>query len=157
MADDASWTAPQKKTIGDVAVDGLLAGMAAGLAMVGVLLAAGLLNGISVTETLGRFDPGSDASPVVGALLHLAVAGLYGVVFAVISRLAGPRFGGSRYGWLLGRLTGCWSGWWPNSCCCHVWVLPWPIFLRRSSFPPISSMVSYWATCWGVTNRPRQR
>ncbi|MBX7250753.1 MAG: DUF1440 domain-containing protein [Candidatus Promineofilum sp.] len=106
MADDASWTAPQKKTIGDVAVDGLLAGMAAGLAMVGVLLAAGLLNGISVTETLGRFDPGSDASPVVGALLHLAVAGLYGVVFAVISRLAGPRFGGSRYGWLLGAAYG---------------------------------------------------
>jgi len=106
MADDASWTTQQKKTIGDVAVDGLLAGMAAGLAMVGVLLVAGLLNGMGVAETLSRFDPGSDASPVVGALLHLAVAGLYGVVFAAISRLAGRRFGGPLYGWLLGAAYG---------------------------------------------------
>ncbi len=106
MANGASWTTQQKKTIGDVAVDGLLAGMAAGLAMAGVVLVAGLLGGSGAAETLGRFDPGSDGSPVVGALLHLAVSGLYGVVFALLSRVIGGRFGGPRYGWLLGAAYG---------------------------------------------------
>lgn len=132
MANGASWTTQQKKTIGDVAVDGLLAGMAAGLAMAGVVLVAGLLGGSGAAETLGRFDPGSDGSPVVGALLHLAVSGLYGVVFALLSRVIGGRFGVRAMVGCWGRLTGCWSGWWPNLYCYHVWESPWPIFLRRS-------------------------
>lgn len=107
MADDASWTTQQKKTIGDVAVDGLLAGMTAGLVMAGVLLVLRLLDGAGVAETLGRFDPGSNNSPIVGGLMHLAVAGLDGALFALAYhtlRRRLPVLG--HYSWLAGAAYG---------------------------------------------------
>jgi len=84
MADRTSLLAHKRKSIGDVAVDGLFAGMTAGLAMAATLLLLGVVSGTGVAETLGRFDPGADGSALVGALLHLAVSGLYGALFALI-------------------------------------------------------------------------
>lgn len=67
-------------TIGDAAVDGLLAGIAAGIAMALYLVVVSLFGeGVAV---LNRFDP-NGASPVVGTLMHLAVAGVYGAVFGI--------------------------------------------------------------------------
>lgn len=67
-------------TVGDAAVDGLLAGIVAGIAMATYLVVVSLLGeGVAV---LSRFDP-NGASPVVGTLMHLAVAGVYGVVFGI--------------------------------------------------------------------------
>lgn len=107
MADRTGLVASRRKTIGDVAVDGLFSGMTAGLAMAVVLLIAGLVSGAGIGETLGRFDPGDKASPIVGALLHLAVSGLYGAAFALGYRaLAWRRPGIVRYGWLLGAAYG---------------------------------------------------
>lgn len=67
-------------TVGDAAVDGLLAGIVAGIAMALYLVVVSLFGeGVAV---LTRFDP-NGASPVVGALMHLAVAGVYGAVFGI--------------------------------------------------------------------------
>jgi hypothetical protein len=107
MANETRFVTPSRKTIGDVAVDGLLAGMAAGLVMAVWLLLAGWIGGEGPAVTLGRFDPGGGSSPLAGALMHLAVAGIYGVVFAIIARvLAGRRIDVKRFLWLLGAAYG---------------------------------------------------
>jgi hypothetical protein len=96
-----------QRTIGDVAVDGLLAGMAAGLGMAAFLLLTGLLNGVSPVATLGRFDPAEGGSAVVGGLLHLTVSGIYGVVFALIWRVLSLQWPAlQRYGRVIGGLYG---------------------------------------------------
>jgi hypothetical protein len=81
----------RSRTAGDAAVDGLLAGAGGGIAMAGVLVASGLLAGAGPAATLARFDPSGmgAASPLTGALLHLAVSAVYGLLFGVIYRLVG--------------------------------------------------------------------
>lgn len=69
-------------TIGDAAVDGLLGGVAAGIAMAAYLVGVSLLGGEGLA-VLNRFDPNA-ASPAVGALMHLAVSGVYGAAFGVV-------------------------------------------------------------------------
>ena len=68
-------------TVGDAAVDGLLGGVVAGIAMVIYLVVVNLFAGEGVA-VLNRFDPNA-ASPMVGVLLHLAVSGVYGAVFGI--------------------------------------------------------------------------
>lgn len=63
------------------AVDGLLAGAGAGLAMAAYLVAAGMMLGEGPGTMLGRFDPNGAASPLTGGLAHLAVAAVYGALF----------------------------------------------------------------------------
>lgn len=107
MANGTSFVTPRKKTIGDVAVDGLLAGMAGGLVMGVVLVLLGLLDGTGPLQTLGRFDPANSGSAAVGGLLHLAVSGIYGVFFAIGYHILSRRWPGiNRYGWLLGAIFG---------------------------------------------------
>ena len=107
MANGTSFVTHRKKTIGDVAVDGLLAGMAGGLVMGVVLVLLGLMDGTGPLETLGHFDPANGGSAAVGGLLHLAVSGIYGVFFALGYHFLGRRWPGiNRYGWLLGAIFG---------------------------------------------------
>lgn len=107
MANGTSFVTHQKKTIGDVAVDGLLAGMAGGLAMGVVLVLLGLLDDTGPLETLGRFDPANGGSAAIGGLLHLAVSGIYGVFFALSYHILSRRWlGMNRYGWLIGAIFG---------------------------------------------------
>lgn len=107
MANSSNVINQRKKSIGDVAVDGLLAGMAAGVVMAAWLVLAGLLGGEGPVAVLGRFDPGAGGSPLIGALMHLAVAGFYGVGLALILRvLAGRRMAANRARWLLGAVYG---------------------------------------------------
>ena len=107
MANGTSFVTHRKKTIGDVAVDGLLAGMAGGLVMGVVLVLLVLLDGTGPLETLGRFDPANGGSAVIGGLLHLAVSGIYGVFFAIGYHFLGRRWPGlNRYSWLLGAIFG---------------------------------------------------
>ena len=47
----------RRQTAGDAAVDGLLAGAAAGIAMAVYLVVAGLLAGEGPASVLARFDP----------------------------------------------------------------------------------------------------
>lgn len=106
-----------RKTIGDIAVDGLLAGMAAGVVMALWLILVGLIGGEGPAATLRRFDPGAGGSPAIGALMHLAVAGIYGVIFALVAQALSGRWSlspkltlylGVAYGlllWLVARLV----------------------------------------------------
>lgn len=97
---------------GDAAVDGLLSGVAAGFVMGLYLVVVGLIGGENVTAMLQRFDSTGTESALTGLLLHLAVAAVYGALFAVGYRLLGqllPVVRSNRIGrwtWLPGLLYG---------------------------------------------------
>jgi hypothetical protein len=76
-------------TTGDAAVDGLLNGAVAGVVMAIYLAAINLATGTSLTATLSVFDLGQGSSPVRGALIHLALATIYGIVFSLVFRMIG--------------------------------------------------------------------
>lgn len=81
---------------GNTAVDGLIAGSAAGVAMFGYLL---VTVGDAPADLLIRFTgAGFEASPLLGAVAHLAVSAIYGMIFALIWRAAK---GSSRLVWRL--------------------------------------------------------
>lgn len=103
-----------RSSIGDAAVDGLLNGVVAGVVMAIYLMVSGVLTGAGLAATLSAFDLGQGASPVRGALLHLAVAAIYGMVFSLIYRLiergrsigrGGSVIIGLAYGLLLWAIT----------------------------------------------------
>jgi hypothetical protein len=77
-------TIQKSRTVGDAAVDGLLAGMAAGVVMAVYLLVTGLIAGETFISILSRFSPGEPTTPLSGALAHLAVSAIYGALFGVI-------------------------------------------------------------------------
>lgn len=95
----------KSKTTGDAAVDGLLAGLVAGVVMAGYLLITGVIGGDDLGLILGRFAPGGPTTPIAGALSHLAVAGIYGAVFGMLARFVPNRVppwgAGVGYGLLL--------------------------------------------------------
>jgi hypothetical protein len=90
---------------GDAAVDGLLSGVAAGVLMAVLLLAAGALGGHGWDWVLRQFDPGAAPTPLMGAVTHLAIAGVYGILFASLWRLIAP-IGGRLPAWLAGLIFG---------------------------------------------------
>lgn len=107
MTESKNYTLGRQKSAGDVAVDGLLAGLLAGALMAALLVLAEFFAGTGVTETLGRFDPSGSGAPMAGVLFHLAVSGIYGVVFALVFRfLARRRPRLLRHGWLIGGAYG---------------------------------------------------
>lgn len=77
-------TISRRINLGDAAVEGLLAGIGAGIGMAVSLLLTQLLQGHLPQEALGSFDVSGSGSPVVGAVMHLAVSGVYGVVFGLV-------------------------------------------------------------------------
>jgi hypothetical protein len=70
-------------TVGDAAVDGLLAGLGAGCVMLLYWGVAGLLNGVGWTAWLALFALNGALSPFTGGLTVLAIAAVYGVIFGV--------------------------------------------------------------------------
>jgi hypothetical protein len=102
---------PRQTTAGEVAVDGLVNGILAGAGMALYLVVVGVVVGDKPGLVLGRFDPGSSFSPVSGALAHLAVSGVYGMVYGLAWRpLARSRLGTGLLGrwlpWLAGLAYG---------------------------------------------------
>jgi len=100
------------RSAGDVAVDGLLRGVLAGLAMAAVLVVAGLLAQLPVQLVLSRFDPTGGNAAMTGLLAHLASAAIYGLLFALLTAPVAARLGsrlilaGVIYGlalWLVSR------------------------------------------------------
>jgi len=103
MTERTGFVTQRQRAIGDVVVDGLLSGLLAGAVMGIFLVIVGLLGGVEPGQTLGRFDPAGDGSPLTGTLMHLAVSGLYGVGLALVRHVLGGRWADwRRYGWLLG-------------------------------------------------------
>ena len=91
------------RTSSDRAVDGLLAGIVAGVVMAGYLMISGMLAGISAGQVLGRF--GAQAvTPLVGGLSHLAVSAIYGAIFGILTGLGGMRLPGWAVGLVFGTL-----------------------------------------------------
>ncbi len=90
---------------GDAAVDGLLSGVAAGLLMAGFLMAAGIIGGESWDWVLRQFDPGQIPAPLTGAITHLAVSGVYGILFASLWRVVHQAWG-RLPAWLAGLVYG---------------------------------------------------
>jgi hypothetical protein len=78
-----------RSSVGDTAVDGLLNGVVAGVVMAIYLVISGMLTGVGVVAILSAFDLGQGALPVRGALIHLAMAAIYGMAFSLIYRLIG--------------------------------------------------------------------
>jgi hypothetical protein len=95
-------TKAHTQTAGDAAVDGLLAGGAAGVGMAAYLLIAEWIGGMAALTVLGRFDPAGNGSPVAGVLAHLAVSAVYGAFFGGLRHLIPFR----RSDWRLGLLCG---------------------------------------------------
>ncbi len=73
-------------SLGDGSVDGLLAGFAAGLAMLGVLIIEGWLGDLTAAQVTASFAPPMTSGPPAGFLLHLATAGIYGLIFGALTR-----------------------------------------------------------------------
>ena len=97
----------RRRTAGDAAVDGMLAGAVGGIAMAGVLIVSAWLTGEGPVRMLTRFAPVGSASPLTGAMIHLAVSAVYGLLFGVIYRLIGRgRLAGEPAGLLLGLVYG---------------------------------------------------
>lgn len=80
-------------SVGDAAVEGLLSGIGAGIVMGAFLLAVELPAGVSPLTVLGYFDAGTAASPMVGLFTHIAVSGIYGVIFGIGAMIAARLFG----------------------------------------------------------------
>lgn len=94
---------PKDMTMGNTAVDGLLAGLVGGVVMALFLVAAGWLAGAPPLTTLAYFDPAQTGSWLTGLLAHLAVSAIYGVVFGLLLGIVGRiRPSLVRWGWLLG-------------------------------------------------------
>jgi hypothetical protein len=75
-------------SVGDAAVEGLFAGVLAGIAMAAYLVAAGLWLGELPGEVLRRFAPGSAPTSSQGFLMHLAISGVYGLLFGLVCQVA---------------------------------------------------------------------
>lgn len=98
---------PRRVRAGDTAVDGLLGGILGGAGMAAYLVVAAWLDGKATAVPLGRFDPAQGGDWLRGLLAHLAVAGIYGVLFALLfAALLRLRPSLRRLGWLAGLLYG---------------------------------------------------
>ena len=103
MTTSNSTSSTQQKSVGDTAVDGLLAGLVGGVAMALFLVVAGWLTGTPPQTTLAYFDPAQTGSWLTGLLAHLAVSAIYGVVFGLLMGVVGRiRPSLVRWGWLWG-------------------------------------------------------
>ena len=106
MTDNAHRALRETK-VGDTAVDGLIAGILAGVGMALYLVLLGLLTGLAPAVMMGRFDPGMSGGWLTGLLTHLAVSGIYGVVFALFfAGMVRIRSSLLRFGWLMGLVYG---------------------------------------------------
>lgn len=70
---------------GDAAVEGLLAGLAAGALMGVFILLVEWAAGSDPLRVLGYFDAGGNGSPLTGLFTHLAIGGVYGVVLGLLT------------------------------------------------------------------------
>lgn len=85
---------------GEAAVDGLLNGLLAGLAMLAFLLVAGLLTGGPTLQTLQSLGWERGSAPFAGVFAHLAVACFYGLLWGPIWRWLHRH--SALPGWMLG-------------------------------------------------------
>ncbi len=91
-----------RRKFSDAALDGIFGGLAGGVAMALYLIAWGLFTGRMPGMVLGMFDGGMRSAPLGGALTHLAVSAVYGLLFGLIRRALHLRVAA----WLAGVVYG---------------------------------------------------
>lgn len=97
----------KKKSAGDVAIDGLGAGLAGGIVSASVFLVLGLFSGNSTLNIFRGFDATANGSALLGTVMHLAVSVIYGAIFAILLNLIIPVWPAARrISWLLGIIYG---------------------------------------------------
>ena len=79
---DKTDTFPDNKS--SLAVDGVIFGVVAGVAMFLSLMVLALFSGQAPGVVLARFSGGGSTSPLFGLLGHLGVSAIYGVLFGVL-------------------------------------------------------------------------
>jgi hypothetical protein len=94
----------KSQSLGEAASGGLINGLLAGAAMLAVLALGGLLTGEAPADLLARFSTGQTTTPAAGALLHLAVSGVYGAVFGLLIYLLPAAWLRRLPGWFSGLL-----------------------------------------------------
>src|SRR5512139_3270134 len=67
----------------EAAVEGLFGGALAGLAMAIYLSVTALLRGEDLVSLFNYFVPSQTSAPLAGLLVHLAVSGIYGILFGI--------------------------------------------------------------------------
>ena len=72
----------------ELAVEGLFAGLLAGLAMAAWLAVTALIRVESLSDLFSGFYPAQAVTPLTGLLLHLAVSSVYGILFGLVWYLA---------------------------------------------------------------------
>jgi uncharacterized BrkB/YihY/UPF0761 family membrane protein len=105
MIENKRW-ARQKATPGDAAVEGLFSGFGVGLMMGLFLLIAGILTGSSITTVLSKLAARDMASPLNGVVTHVAVSGVYGVLFGALCHWIPQRWFRRLPNWLIGLAYG---------------------------------------------------
>jgi hypothetical protein len=82
---DKTDTLPENKSsISTLAVDGVIYGVAAGVAMFLSLMVLALLSGEAPGVMMSRFSSSWISSPMLGLLGHLGVSAIYGVFFGIL-------------------------------------------------------------------------
>lgn len=140
-------------TTGDAAVDGLFGGVVAGVLMAAYLVVVGLVTGEGPGTLLGRFAAGEGTSPATGALLHLAVSGVYGTLFGAGWHLIVRHRGPSRPAWAGGLAYGL-----------VLLIVSEVAFLAGAESPLQKIPLVHWAVAHGIyglvlgflTNRQRR-
>jgi hypothetical protein len=79
---DKTDTFPDNKS--SLAVDGVIFGMVAGVAMFLSLMVLATLSGETPGVILSRFSSGGITSPLLGLMGHLGVSAIYGVLFGLL-------------------------------------------------------------------------
>lgn len=95
-----------ERKLSDMALDGLFGGLAGGVAMAAYLLIWGLMAGLGSGAVLGLFDAGQAGVTMRGALTHLAVASVYGIMFGLIWWALQRGLHTSVPAWLVGIIYG---------------------------------------------------
>jgi hypothetical protein len=93
-------------TLADRAIDGLFGGLLAGAVMGLVIILGLVLIGEAPADLLEYSSPRQPITPVGGVLMHLAVSGVYGVGFSLLSSAIPRRLREQIPGWLAGLVYG---------------------------------------------------
>lgn len=97
-------------TTGDTAVSGLFSGLQGGAAMAAVIVLFSLVAGHGAAY-LGYFSAATPLTPLAGLLMHLAVASIYGMLYALLRRWSRLNRSTRLAGWLAGLIyaLGLWA------------------------------------------------
>lgn len=95
-----------ERKLSDLALDGLFGGLAGGVAMAIYLVIWGIVDRRGAVAVLGMFDPAMRGVAMTGALTHLAVSAVYGLLFGLIWWVAARLRRGLVPAWLFGALYG---------------------------------------------------